>query len=117
MLAEQIPLLIKKERREDDVIKDVAVMRERLQSAQKGTAFLNIRSSDGGIMDLDFLTQMIQLLPMSDDLPLIRRSRDAGKAFEQAGLISEAEIKCDYHCRQSLHGCYSIHATSGYGYQ
>ena len=91
VLAEQIPQLIKKERREEDVINDVSVMRERLQSAQKATAFLNIRSSDGGIMDLDFLTQMIQLLPMGRTLPIIRRSRDAGKAFEKAGLVTEAE--------------------------
>lgn len=101
VLEERIPSLIKKIRQEDDVIHDVAMMRERLKSSQKNGSALNIRSSDGGIMDLDFLVQMIQLFPQASALPVQRRASDAGKAFAEAGLVNTADTEAIIEAAQT----------------
>ena len=88
ILDEKIPALIKKDRSPDTLIGDVAEMRDRLHSSSPSPSFLNIRSADGGIMDIDFLTQMMQMMPGALSLPVYRSAVDAARPLADAGLIT-----------------------------
>ena len=100
-LQSVIPGFIKKYRDPDLLAQDVAAMRTRVQAATKTTASrIDIRSSDGGIIDIDFLTQMMQLMPAAKDLPIHRKSADATASLADIGLFTEAEAAAIHNATQ-----------------
>ena len=92
-LEGHIPAFIKRPRDTAALIDDVAAMRDRLHDASLGASYLNIRSCNGGIMDIDFLTQMMQMMPQAQALPIYRRSGDSIRPLAEAGLLNHEDIK------------------------
>jgi glutamate-ammonia-ligase adenylyltransferase len=90
-LEKNIPGLVRKVTSTEELIKDVAAMRDRLKSANPKKSKLDIKSSEGGIMDLDFLLEIMQMLPDAHDLPLTPSTQDAAKTLAKASLITKEE--------------------------
>ena len=68
-------------------------MRQKLLAAQPASSARDIRRIEGGIMDIDLLTAMLQLHPKAKAIPRRLRSRDAASDLALAGLITNEDAK------------------------
>ena len=70
---------------------DTQAMREKLLTAQPAASPRDIRRIEGGIMDIDLLTAMMQLHPDAKTLPRQLQSSDAAMILAEHGLITKTE--------------------------
>ncbi len=68
-------------------------MRQKLLSAQPASSARDVRRIEGGIMDIDLLTAMLQLHPDAKTIPRQLRSRDAALDLARSGLMTSDEAK------------------------
>ena len=68
-------------------------MREKLLEAQPAASPRDIRRIEGGIMDIDLLTAMLQLRPEAKAIHRHLRSRDASADLAEIGLITSDEAQ------------------------
>jgi glutamate-ammonia-ligase adenylyltransferase len=79
---------------ERDEVAEIARIREKMvvERGGEGGGEVNIKTGRGGLVDVEFLVQMLQLRH-GHDHPLVRRRRtaDALAALQQSGLVSAAD--------------------------
>jgi len=89
---------LRKPREAEDIVASVADMRQRIRKSMPAQSAHDLRHRDGGLLDLDFLTQMLQLMPEARHIRYSRSARTAIPELalqgllsaEQAGLLSAA---------------------------
>ncbi len=75
-----------------DLTEDVRNMRARVASHRSASSFWDMKLSDGGLMDIEFVTQHAMLLHAGTDVDVIRgNTRDALIGLMQAGVIDTEE--------------------------
>ena len=80
-----------KPRKSDEIRAEVITMRERIRKAMPAKSAHDLRHRDGGLLDLDFLIQMLQLMPSSDDIKFFRSTRLAVPELARRGLLDEEQ--------------------------
>jgi glutamate-ammonia-ligase adenylyltransferase len=90
-LEKNIPGLIRKDTSGGNLLEDVAVMRERLKAAHPRQSELDIKTFEGGIMDVDFLVEIMQMVPKAHKLPLKRRTLEAAESLAAESLFTKKE--------------------------
>ncbi|MCE2516350.1 MAG: bifunctional [glutamine synthetase] adenylyltransferase/[glutamine synthetase]-adenylyl-L-tyrosine phosphorylase [Alphaproteobacteria bacterium] len=88
-----VPAVVKSLRDTATLIDDVAAMQSRLKAAAPAMSARDLRGRDGGIMDIDFLTQMMQMSPDAQDLPITRRALDAVPLLRNHGALTDDEAE------------------------
>jgi glutamate-ammonia-ligase adenylyltransferase len=112
---EEMRSILLKRRAPQEIVASIQSMRQAAarKAARSRTAGVDVKNGEGGIRDVEFLIQGLQLIhgPERPEL-LLGNSLEALSALEQAGLLSErvrAELEEDYlflrrveHCLQIL---------------
>ncbi|MGU9961842.1 MAG: bifunctional [glutamine synthetase] adenylyltransferase/[glutamine synthetase]-adenylyl-L-tyrosine phosphorylase [Candidatus Puniceispirillales bacterium WSBS_2018_MAG_OTU23] len=88
-----VPAIIKMPRDPEELVKNVNDMRGRLLAAMPALSPHDLRHRGGGVMDVDFIIQMLQMMPASAHLPVIRQSFDAIPHLLTAGLLTEKDAE------------------------
>ena len=81
---------ITKNRTPEVIIGEVAEMRQRLKKHFPTQGPSDLRHREGGLMDLDFVIQSLQLMPDASHLPECQKVTDAIPMLEQAGMITKS---------------------------
>lgn len=92
-MDELTPKIIKMKRDDADLKDKVAEMREKLQNAFPAKSDHDVRAREGGIMDIDFITQMLQMSNAAQALPIKAKALDAIAVLSEAGLLQEDDAK------------------------
>jgi len=72
---------------------EVISMRQRIRKAMPAQSAHDLRHRDGGLLDLDFLTQMLQLMPNSTDIVRGRSARLAVPELARLKLLDEEQAE------------------------
>lgn len=86
-----ITLIIRQERKVKDVVAETTTMRDRVKAAFPATSPLDLRHCPGGLMDADFLVQMLQMMPAAARLPVISNNISAIPFLHRGGLLGDEE--------------------------
>ena len=87
-LAEVIHKVLTQPRDTDRLLIDVADMRERIDKEYPAKSLWNVKYLRGGLYDLDFIAQYLQLRHAAEHPEILRPStREAFEAIGQAGLL------------------------------
>lgn len=88
-----VPKIIKMKRPPEALVDDICSMREKLMASRPAKSPHDLRQRAGGVMDIDFIIQMLQMMPAAIDLPVYRRSADAITPLKDCGLLNEDEAE------------------------
>ena len=88
-----IDTALQKDRKPADIIKDVTAMRQRVRAAFPALSPHDLRYRDGGLLDLGYLVQMLQMMPGAKDLPRAARAADAIPDLVACGLLDVEEAR------------------------
>jgi len=80
-----------KPRKSDEIRAEVISMRERIRKAMPAKSARDLRHREGGLLDLDFLIQMLQLMPSSDENVFFRSARLAVPELARKELLDEEQ--------------------------
>lgn len=82
-----IESVLHRDRDPEAILAETARMRARVKAAFPASSALDLRYRDGGLMDLDFLIQMLQLMPAGGGIRAAR-SIEAIPHLSEAGLLT-----------------------------
>ena len=92
-MSNLVPTIIKMKRPPAELADEISVMREKLLTSRPAKSPHDLRHRGGGVMDIDFIIQMLQMMPAAIDLPIYRRSADAIAPLKDCGLLAEDEAE------------------------
>lgn len=92
-VEEVISTALRKPRNSDEIRTEVISMRERIRKAMPAKSAHDLRHREGGLLDLDFLLQMLQLMPSPDEIVHCRSARLAVPELARKNLIDEDQAR------------------------
>ncbi|MGC6484988.1 MAG: bifunctional [glutamine synthetase] adenylyltransferase/[glutamine synthetase]-adenylyl-L-tyrosine phosphorylase [Candidatus Puniceispirillales bacterium] len=84
-----ISSVIRQPRDTKTILREVATMRDKIRKHFPASGSLDLRHRDGGLMDVDFLIQALQLMPEAAALPLCHNPLEAIPHLQEAGLLEK----------------------------
>jgi len=86
--------ILTQRRDSDELLLDVAAMRDRLLSEHPGTSLWNLKNLRGGLVDIEFMTQYLTLKHAPDYPDILGRDTSATlAALADTGLLDRADSK------------------------
>lgn len=93
---------LNKPRRKAAMFEEITSMRKRIKKHFPANSPMDIRYCEGGLMDLDFLIQSLQLLHATEGLPLCHSTRTAIPLLSEKDFLDKETAKVLAHSAQQL---------------
>ncbi len=102
--AKAIEHALRKPRDAAKTARDVKAMRALMEKERPAKGFWDLKLSRGGLVDIEFAAQYLQIVHAADGGPLIPHTGDALAAMRQAGLAPEgvADLETAWALQQDL---------------
>ncbi|HXV00845.1 MAG TPA: bifunctional [glutamine synthetase] adenylyltransferase/[glutamine synthetase]-adenylyl-L-tyrosine phosphorylase [Caulobacteraceae bacterium] len=96
-----IAAALRRPRREGDIAADVMAMRTLMAEERPASGFWDMKLSDGGLVDIEFAAQHLQLVHAAEGGPLRPNTDEALRALAEAHLAAKAPLV-------ALHGAWVL---------